>query len=261
LDELIAAQLSDDRNWRAEIPDFHQLHVTLRAQPGVGSNEIIVQPLGAILFNQRAIPLNHEIQRVGSKKARVTKKISINSISSGDTNFTSLPPTSELFAPGQFVDLTEDEKLARPSFERMDGGVKIGDTGISKFPVPFIKAKKAAYELTYIVPDVPSPKKKEGSILNGEAFQRLSRNAAASRNVNAWQSGIGLRTAPKKIVLQQPSFVIAGTGDIKAFVSDSQGSYIAKSQSEAEQIKKQLLREKPALQGQLQVVANYELMT
>ncbi len=259
LDELIAAQISDDRNWRAETPDFHQLHVTLRPQQNIGSDEIIVQPLGAIIFSQRAIPLNHDIQRVGSKKAKVAKKISILSINSTGTNFTDLPPTNELFAPGQFVDLTEDEKLARPSFERMDGGVKIGDTGVSSFPVPFIKAKKAEYELTYIVPDVPAPKKKERNTLKGEAFQRLSRNGAASRNVNSWQSGIGLRTAPKKIALQQPSFVIAGTGDMKAFTSGSPGGYVAKSQSEAEQVKKQLLKEKPALQDQLQVLAHFEL--
>ena len=261
LDALITEQLSDDRNWRAEIPAFHQLHVTLRPATGNGTEEIIVQPLGAIIFAQRAVPLNHNIQRVGSKKATVPKKLSIQSISSNGTNFTDLPPTNELFAPGQFVDLNEDEKLARPSFERMDGGVKIGDTGVSNFPVPFIKAKQPEYELTYIVPDVPAPKKKDSQILKADAFQRFSRNAAASRNVNSWQSGIGLRTAPKKIDLQQPSFVIAGTGDMKAFTSGSQGSYVAKSQSEAEQTKKQLLTENPGLQGQLQVLANYELTT
>lgn len=261
LDALITEELSDDRNWRAEIPGFHQLHVTLRTAPVTGTEQIMVQPLGAIIFSQRAVPLNHDIQRVGSKKAVVAKKLTINSISSNGTNFTDLPPTNELFAPGQFVDLNEDEKLSRPSFEKMDGGVKIGDTGVSSFPAPFIKAKKPEYELTYIVPDVPSPKKKDSKVLNVDAFQRLSRNAAASRNVNAWQSGIGLRTAPKKIDLQQPSFVIAGTGDMKAFTSGNQASYIAKSQSEAEQTKKQLLKEKPELQGQLQVLANYELTT
>jgi hypothetical protein len=122
-----------------------------------------------------------------------------------------------------------------------------------------LKEWMAEYELTYIVPDVPAPKKKEGNVLRADAFQRLSRNAAASRNVNAWQSGIGLRTAPKKIDLQQPSFVIAGTGDMKLFTSGSPGGYVAKSQSEAEQTKKQLLKENPELQGKLQVLANYEL--
>ena len=134
LDELLLAQINDDRNWSAELPDFHHLNVTLKNDPNRSPDEILVQPLGALVFNQRALPLNQEIQRIGSRKAKVVKSLDIGSISSNGNDFTDLVPTEELFAPGQFVDLKEDEKLSRPSFEKMASGKRIGDTGVSNFP-------------------------------------------------------------------------------------------------------------------------------
>ncbi len=42
----------------------------------------------------------------------------------------------ELFAPGQFFDMSDDDRLAAPSFESMVAGVTIGSGTVNALPEP-----------------------------------------------------------------------------------------------------------------------------
>ncbi|GJM36355.1 MAG: hypothetical protein DHS20C18_53560 [Saprospiraceae bacterium] len=256
--QMFIEQVEDDRNWRPEIPDFHHLHVSLRNDPDKEVGAIVLQPLGAVLFSQRELPLNQKIEKVGVRKPKDLKTIKIDKVSTGGTNFVDLKPITELFAPGQFIELKEDEKLARPSFERMNGGVRLGDTAVSEYPTPFVKAKDADYELAYIAPDLP-PQKGGRMVLTQGQFQLFTRQSAVAQSKLSWQAGSGLTTAPKAITYKTSGFAIAGADDLKLFTNGTTTGYQAKSQSEAEQIKAQILAENPALEGKIQVVAEHEL--
>lgn len=253
--QLLVDQVNDDRNWRSETPDFHSLHVTLRNDPNREANDVLIHPLGALTFNQRELPLNLTIQKVGARKPTLPQALTINKVSVGPTDYTNPPTTKGLFAAGQFIELSTDEKLARPSFETMPSGVRITDSGASEFPTPFIKAKQPAYELSYIKPHLPALR--VGSlVLHTDQFQRLSRYSAASRNINSWQSGLGLRTAPPPIGTKSNTFVVGGTDVLKAV--DVLTPHAA-SQTEAEQMKQRMILKDPSLEGKIQVLAAYEL--
>lgn len=259
LDELITTQLNDDRNWRAEVPEFFHQHVSIRKSQVSNPDEIIIHPLGSLVFSQRELPLDQVIQKVGAKKPSQVKKLTINKVSADGAEFKDIRTTTELFAPGQFTELKEDEKLSRPSFEKMTSGVKIGDTGVSQFPKPFVKARNAEYELAYIAPDLPA-RKTGRRLLHATIFQQLSRFSAVSQSKLSWQSGLGMHTAPKPIQVKTPGFAIGGTEDLKLFKAVNNQGLFAKSQSEAEQIKDQLLKDQPALRGKIQVLPTYELI-
>ena len=53
---------------------------------------------------------------------------------------------SELFAPAQYFDMTDEDKLAAPSFEAMDAGVTFGDAAYTAGP-----GKTSPFEYTDIV--------------------------------------------------------------------------------------------------------------
>jgi hypothetical protein len=259
LNGLFLDQLNDDRNWRAEVPDFFHQHVSIRKSKGDNPAEMIIHPLGSLIFSQRELPLNQDIQKVGARIPNQVMRLSISRISAGGADFTDLKPTSELFAPGQFIELNEDEKLARPSFERMTSGVRIGDTGTSQFPMPFVKARNAQYELAYVAPDLPSRKEGE-KVVAADVFQLFSQQSAVSQSNLALHGRLDRSAAPKPMQIKTPGFAIGGTEDLHLFKSNGEQGLFARSQTEAEQIKDELLKEQPALKGKIQVLPTYELL-
>jgi hypothetical protein len=259
LQEVFKKQLNDDRNWRAEIPDFHHLNVTLRKNPDASENNIIIQPLGAVVFTQRALPLNFKIQKIGSKKAKAAMSFTIEKISSNGTTFTDVNSTDELFAAGHFIQLKDDEKLTRSSFERMDSGIRIGDTGTSQFPKPFVKARQPEYELEYIRPEVPRRRRRNKLMFSEKAFGLLSRTGSVSKSTHSWQSGRGSSSSPTKQEIVPEDFVIGNTEDLKLFQSSLSENLKLKTKAQAEQIRTQLLEEQPWLRGKIQVLAKHEL--
>ncbi len=257
--DLLLEQLEDIRNWRSEIPDFQHLHVSLRKDPNRLGNEILIQPLGALIFSQRTLPLNLEIQKVGLLKPNVVRAVEIGNISCNGTDFTDLKPTQELFAAGDFIELSDEEKLIRPSFERMTSGVRIGDTAISEYPEPFINAKDLEYELAYIVPDLPA-KKAGTQILLKDQFLIHSRNASVSKSAMSWQSGGESQNSPNPVKVKRPRFVIGRTEDLRAHKGTNDQEFAAASQGEAEHIIRNILREQPELEGNIQIVKKHELI-
>lgn len=261
VETILLEQLRDDRNWRAEIPDFHHLHVSLKPPPAVPTDEIMVQPLGTLVFSQREVPLNFSIEKMGSRKVVAVKSLTIDSIASPTTTYTNLEAAQELFAPGQFMNLQEDEKLSKPSFEKMQSGVRIGDTGVSVYPKAFIKAKDLEYEVAYVRPEFARPRKREVKVMWAGAFEVFKRSAAVGRSGMSWQGGAGKSSSPKKQEVKKDVFVIGNTSDMNIFTSPQPNGFVAGSRFEAEQIRRQLVKQAPGLNGAIQVMADYELTT
>jgi hypothetical protein len=261
VETILLEQLRDDRNWRAEVPDFHHLHVSLKPPPAIPNDEIMVQPLGTLVFSQRELPLNFNIERMGARKVAAVRSVTIDSVASPTTTYSNLDPVEELFAPGQFANLKEDEKLSKPSFEKMKSGIRIGDTGSSLFPKAFIKAKDLEYEVAYVRPEFARPGKRDVKVMWAGAFEVFKRSAAVGRNPMSWQSGKGKSSSPKKQEVKTNVYVIGNTSDMTLFTSQNPNGFVARSRFEAEQMRQQLVKETPALEHSIQVMADYELTT
>jgi hypothetical protein len=124
LRELVAA-LSDPRSWRAEAPDGAQRIVAVRRDDRPG--QILIHPMGTLSVQQGVVPLNlsRDIDRLGEARPSSARRFAITSVTLGGIAQTTRPVRDE-FAPGQFFDLTDDERLTAPSFDQMDAGVSFG---------------------------------------------------------------------------------------------------------------------------------------
>jgi hypothetical protein len=126
---LLLEAFQDVRNWTAELPRAAQGLVTLR-EPTDGSRATL-HPLSALAITQRVAPLNVSLTRFGNAKPQGQNLFTIESISVGVSNTTggtfsfTLETVGEHFARSQFLDMTEDEKLESPAFEKMDCGVRL----------------------------------------------------------------------------------------------------------------------------------------
>jgi hypothetical protein len=119
LADLLAA-LADPRNWSAQLPtDGHGI-VTIRSIDAPG--ELLAHPLGRLGVAQRVLPLDVELELYGGVAPPADRRFTISEIVVGTAAAVGGNQTRAAFAPGQFLDLTEDEKLSRPAFEQLPNG-------------------------------------------------------------------------------------------------------------------------------------------
>jgi hypothetical protein len=74
---------------------------------------------------QNIVPLNLDISRFSEAAPVGARRFTISSVSLGGQNQTT-QSVRDFFAPAQFFEMSDDEKLSRPSFEPMMAGVSLG---------------------------------------------------------------------------------------------------------------------------------------
>lgn len=123
--------LGQPGNWTAKLPDGARALVQLRVNAGAAT-DIRLHPLGTLTVKQGVVPLNMDISRFGQAAPAGPRRFTITSINLGgkDQNQTTTP-IKDFFAPAQFIELTDDQKLSRPSFEAMEAGISFGSDALS----------------------------------------------------------------------------------------------------------------------------------
>jgi hypothetical protein len=122
IDKLKAA-LSDSGNWSGQLAEADRRAVALREV--AATVQIVLHPLGRLSVKQNVVPLELEISKFGNTTPAGARLFTINSLTL-DGNETQFSRVKDFFAPAQFLDLSEDEKLAAPSFEAMTAGIIVG---------------------------------------------------------------------------------------------------------------------------------------
>ena len=125
-------QLNQVRNWKAALPDASQLLVQLKPKLATKESEVLAHPSATIEFNQLALPLKHVIQRFGAAKPAGPNVFDLTGLSSTSGAMTPEPLQSE-FAPAQFFELSNDEKMSAPAFRRLDSGIRANPAALVNF--------------------------------------------------------------------------------------------------------------------------------
>lgn len=119
--DLIAAA-SDARNWAGTLAADVLPIVSLAAAKGDLS--VLVDPAGRITWLQHVAPLDRRITKYKNSPIAAPITFTVDRVTVGGA--AGKPPTIEdLFPAGEYEDLSDAQKLSRPSFERMNGGVEI----------------------------------------------------------------------------------------------------------------------------------------
>ena len=145
---LLAAELQRIENWTAQIPAGADAMVTLAPLGGAGV--LFAHPLGRAVFTQRVVPFGLDLQRYGSTRVAGPVKFELTAVKLGGVAvpLTACPPVQEHFARAQYLDMSEDDKLAKPSFEPMDAGVEFSSTAFH--PSASVLSTVLDYETAYI---------------------------------------------------------------------------------------------------------------
>ena len=109
-------------------------NVTIEAP--VGANPVtltssgtakLAHPVGRLAVRQRAVPLGLRVERLGTRELAGGPQVAtVATVALNGETRPSFEHTTEQFSRGQFVALSDDEKLTGPTFETFPAGVIVG---------------------------------------------------------------------------------------------------------------------------------------
>ena len=243
----LATALQNPGNWRAELPPATAQRVSLRALPP-DSKDLILHPFGTLQISQKVVPLHLAIARFGAKRPDPGHVFDIPDVKFGTVSIkrTTVP---EQFAPAQFLDLSDAEKLSRHSFETYDAGVVLGEGDAPQ--TDYVALLDVVYEVIY----VPAKQLRVLFRLTAQVFSALVRVSAIGQSALSASRRAPSALAAPPVTLPAEQFAVATTTDLTLHGSD----LVFGSQAEAHQAMRQLTASDPGLHTALQVVPLYEV--
>jgi hypothetical protein len=258
--DLWASQLEPalrtPNNWIATLPGASERLVTVATPPSTASGDppMRLDPLGTITFKQRALPLNRRIAKYGEKRVAAPTTFSFAPTTRiGTTAVTTPVAHHENFAASQFQQLTDAEKLSRPSFERMEAG--------ATFSVDVVRAYAPCdVALTYEVVDLTAPPetpRRSAAPSTTALAMALETSAIATAPM---KSAGNKRFAPAPeavplVTLEDEKVVIVRKANLRA-ASFAPEPFFA--HGEADDVLRERLRTHPNERGEWCVVSQYE---
>jgi hypothetical protein len=146
---LIREALSAPESWHTELPTGDAL-VTLRTVDVSG--DVVAHPLGSLVGVQKIVPLGLDIDRVGRSVPSDGRRFDITKVTIGGAQVQNPTFRDEHFARAEYVDVSEEDKLSKPSFERFTAGVAVSTDA---FGVP---ASQIAFEPEWETADLGKPR-------------------------------------------------------------------------------------------------------
>jgi hypothetical protein len=150
---LLKQALNDPISWNAELPAGATSMVTLRDSARAG--EIMAHPLGLLQIRQSVVPLKLQITRFGQTRPTETTPFSLPKVMLGGQVEGQPRDVEDFFAPAQFRDLSDDERLSSPSFEKFVAGLQVGKEQVTTGAA---LAAGLSYEEITLAPAAPAVK-------------------------------------------------------------------------------------------------------
>jgi hypothetical protein len=245
--------LEDPRAWTTQFPADATPSVSLAPRPP-SDTTLIVHPLGTLQVREKVVPLDLTISKFGSGKPSDGTYFTIAGVTI-DNQSEMKQSLTDNFAIGQFADLSDDDKLGKPSYQPFDNGIAIGshDVVFSR-DVP----RTVVYEDGYIDEDNQVMRFGRHFALPLDLHLAYSR-LGASFTAGMMTSGLSKYTKAGTVGAVKSadiSYVIAGTDDL-VIRNDLSA---ATSHAAASAALQSYLQANPATAGTLQVVAMHEAM-
>jgi uncharacterized protein DUF6603 len=114
--------------WGAQSPSDAHSYVTLR---DTGAAGLLLHPLSELSVHQRVAPLKTQLDKFGSGPIDGAHTIAIDAVTIQGMATQGVDDLDDAFVPGQFFEMTDDEKFKRPAFERLPAGVKVKTSAFS----------------------------------------------------------------------------------------------------------------------------------
>jgi hypothetical protein len=252
--EIFRGLVRNPRNWSATLPEQGQLLVLLKRKIEIAENEILAHPSATIQFEQRALPLAVTIQRFGAAKPKDENFFDVVGVSAA-SDLAADRVESE-FAPAQFFELTEDQKMSAPSFRNEKSGLRANGAALVRFEEA--TPREFRYEDKAIDPDavdsiIVGRLRELTSISFEHAFAALDGSALAFSDL--YRERVSALPTGDEIKISAGGFVVLNVNTMMPVGAAPEHA----SMTAAEQFRTSTIAANPALAGELAVMSTLEV--
>jgi hypothetical protein len=252
---LLKEALSQQGNWKALPPSERHLLVSF-TELGAG-DQVVAHPFGVLIVSQKVVPLNASIQKFGSQKPADGNRFVIEQVQvvakPGETETLSTTNVKEQFAPAQFFEMPDAQKLSRKSFEQYDSGIKVTDS--EELDAIYAARRDVAYELFYIDAQRDLQPWDDLLTLDGQAFDTWATGGAIADSPLSFARRAKSALAPDTVGVQQEQFAVVNMSNMQPV----NGNGLLASEAEAYSLMRDLILKDAALDGEVQVVSSFEM--
>jgi hypothetical protein len=204
--------LSDARNWTGHLAEGERRMVTLHELQG--PDLIPLHPLGTLSVKQTVVPLELDIAKFGNAPPAGARQFKINHVTVSEKEV-SFAPVKDFFAPSQFLELSDDEKLIAPSFEAMTAGAILGSTGfqITSNEMDILEYEEIKYETIILDKENDQSRKAEPATVTPDMLNRAVAFGAVARSPLRRAAAVRYRPAGGKNSLVKKGWTIASSQD------------------------------------------------
>lgn len=245
---LFQTEIEKAINWRALPPESSNLLVSLRKLPD--SDGLVLHPVGTLRVSQRAVPLDLTLDKVGNQSPSDVNRLRIDVTGGG---LVKKGDALEQFAPAQFQNFSDSDKLSRPAYVSEHGGVDLGgsagDLGTQKLVKRVVR-----YEEVILDTNVGRATNPFFEFASG-LFAHFLRGGSVTKSDLSKTRKSKLDPFPDKVKVGPDTYTVAFQSDNRAFSAES-ASF--SSEASAREFLSRRIDEDPNLADALHVIPSFE---
>jgi hypothetical protein len=249
---LLNTALADPRNWSSQLPAGVSSLVATRKVDDASS--IFAHPLAMLEVHEQIVPLGLTITHFGEAVPSGATEFSITDFRIGSQS-TTPKAVQDDFAPAQFFDLSDNDKLSRPSFERHDAGAIMSGNLVTNGKS---FAKTIDYESFFInTPGVVTVDEGVPQPFPWTALPIVMRTGSAALKTISQAGKLRYAAPGNPITVGEPVFTVASTSTLAAVTTPAAAGT---TYSDAAAALKSAIATSSNLRETLQIVASHELI-
>lgn len=245
---MLAAEFAKVENWIARLPAANNLLVTLRKMPEAEA-ALILHPVGTLRVSQRGLPLEIKLDKVGSQKPSDVNRLSVVATAGLERR----DDAFERFAPAQFQNFKDSDKLSKPAFVSERAGLELSATGTDTRSSKLVK-RVVRYE--EIIIDNNFKRFQRNFRAHGRTlFDLFLRGAAGARSELSKARKTKFQPFEEKIAVAEETYTVAFQADNRAIAPDAA---VFHSEPSAREYMNRKLDEDPSLIDTIHVIPSFE---
>ena len=130
--EQLGKEIGRIANWSAQLPKGGESYLTLADIKAGG--DLLAHPLGSLVFQQKLVPLELRMAKASGSRIKGANEffgaqLALTQGAAAVPQNKPPAPRSDFFAAAQFLEMSQDDRLAKPSFESFTAGYELADDG------------------------------------------------------------------------------------------------------------------------------------
>ncbi|WP_433380552.1 DUF6603 domain-containing protein [Streptosporangium sp. CA-115845] len=238
----LTSELDRPEAWSAVAPGARRPAVTVRE-----SAETTLHPDGVLRVSQKAVPLGLTLDKVGTQRPTGANHLTITP----NGPLVRVADAHEEFAPAQFVEMSDADKLSRPAFETQRSGVDLAAAGddlrTSGMAKRVVRYEEILHDRSFTREHQRLAAYREG------LFSFLLRDNAMARSPISRASRDRLRPPGETVTVSGESYTVAYTADNRAHAPAFAGA------AAAHEFRAGLIADDPAMADAVHVIPSFEV--